>query len=466
MTLNLYDTLSRRIVTLDCRDRVELYVCGPTVQSPPHIGHMRSGVVYDCLRRWLEYKGLPVLYVRNITDIDDKILASARSTETGETWWQIAYRVSGLFNEAYKALFVKPPDYEPLVTAHIPDIIKAIEILIQKNVAYRAMDGSGNVFFSIDKHPSYGELTDQKDLLIDDCITPGKRDPRDFTLWKEKKDTDPDLAFWESPWGPGRPGWHIECSVMATKYLGTRFAIHGGGVDLRFPHHENELAQARALGAHFADIWMHTGAVNVEGIKMSKSFGNSVLVQDALSKVSPSALRYYFLTAHYRSTLNYTENSLSQACNTWNKLQGCIYRVYDYLEREGYENDFCVSQLNTDFSTSLDNDLNIPEALAIVHNKVREMNRLVDTQADMQYLGNTLSEVVEMLSILCPIDHKITYTSGAQDNSKALLQVLLEARDRARSKGDFYTSDLLRELLAEADISVSDGHVSYGSPRG
>ncbi|MET0590969.1 MAG: cysteine--tRNA ligase, partial [Naasia sp.] len=299
MGIRLYDSLSARLVDfVPLREReVGIYVCGPTVQSSPHIGHLRSALVYDLWRRWFSYRGYTVTLVRNVTDIDDKILANATEVEP---WWALAYRVELEFTAGYRALGVLAPTYEPRATASVAQMVELIERLIERGHAYPAPDESGDVYFDTASWPEYGELTRQKPgdmVAAEDADPRGKRDARDFALWKGRKDGEPESASWPSPWGPGRPGWHIECSAMSARYLGTEFDIHGGGLDLRFPHHENELAQSRAAGDEFAGYWVHNGLVTVGGQKMSKALGNSVFAADLLAAAPPIVVRYHLAAA-------------------------------------------------------------------------------------------------------------------------------------------------------------------------
>ena len=317
VTLRLYDTATRGVrdfVPLEA-GKVGIYLCGLTVQSEPHVGHVRSAVNFDVLRRWLVASGYDVTLIRNITDIDDKILIKA--AEQGRPWYNLAYAMSRELDSAYAALNVEPPTYEPAATGHVPEMIELITRLIAKGHAYPAEDGSGDVYFDVRSWPSYGELTHQRidDMeAAEDADPRGKRDPRDFALWKGwKKESEPETAAWPSPWGPGRPGWHIECSAMALKYLGGAFDIHGGGVDLRFPHHENEQAQSRAAGFGFASYWLHNGWITTSGEKMSKSLGNSLIVPNVLERVRGIDLRFYIVASHYRSHVEFSDQALDEA---------------------------------------------------------------------------------------------------------------------------------------------------------
>ena len=317
MSLRLYDTAAQAV-----RDfqplrpgKAGVYHCGLTVQGPPHIGHIRKEVVFDVLRRWLEHSGYDVTLVANITDIEDKVLIKA--AEQGRPWWAIAYANERALHQAYAALGCEPPTYEPRATGHIPEMLELIAQLIEKGHAYVAEDGSGDVYFDVRSWPAYGELSRQRidDMEpAEDADPRGKRDPRDFALWKGfKKGEEPDTAAWPAPWGLGRPGWHLECSAMAAKYLGQEFDIHGGGLDLRFPHHENELAQSRAAGQPFARYWMHNAMLNLAGAKMSKSVGEPMLVSEAIKRVRPIELRYYLVWPHYRSVVEFSFEALNEA---------------------------------------------------------------------------------------------------------------------------------------------------------
>ena len=308
MALRFYDTATRSIreFTPLVEGRVGIYLCGATVQAPPHVGHIRSGVAFDVIRRWLTARGLDVTFVRNVTDIDDKIIHNAGHDDV--PYWVVGMRNERAFTRAYDALGCLPPTYEPRATGHIPEIIELMQRLIDLDHGYAA---GGDVYFDVRSFADYGKLSGQR---IDDMLAAAdseslaKRDPRDFAMWKAAK---PDEPRWDTPWGPGRPGWHIECSAMARKYLGESFDIHGGGLDLVFPHHENEIAQSRAAGDGFAAYWLHNAWVTTSGEKMSKSLGNSLLVDEVVTRVRPVELRYYLAGAHYRSMIEYSDSSRS-----------------------------------------------------------------------------------------------------------------------------------------------------------
>ena len=375
MTFRLYDTATREVhdfVPLE-EGKAGLYVCGLTVQSEPHVGHVRSGVNFDVLQRWLRHLGYEVTFIRNITDIDDKILI--KSAEQGRPWYNLAYTMHRELDRAYDALNVAPPTYEPAATGHVPEMIEIIGELIARGHAYPApnnTDGSTDVYFDVRSWPSYGELTRQGVDDMEpaaDADPRGKRDPRDFALWKGwKKETEPETAAWPSPWGPGRPGWHIECSAMAGKYLGPAFDIHGGGVDLRFPHHENEQAQSRAAGRPFASYWMHNAWITTSGEKMSKSLGNSLLVPAVLEKYRGIELRYYLVAAHYRSHVEFSFEALDEAAAGFRRIES-------FLERAGVVE---PGELPPAFADAMDDDLGTPAAVAVLFDVVREGNRSDD----------------------------------------------------------------------------------------
>ena len=377
--MRFYDSASATIREFEpvVPGEARIYYCGATVQGEPHLGHIRSALVFDQLSRWMRYRGLKVTTVRNVTDIDDKILAkSADSMEPGfegefpnELWWALAYRFEKVFAQAYAALGIDPPTYEPRATGHIPEMFALIQRLIDRGHAYPALDDSGDVYFDVRSWDKYGALTNQsvEDMQDSADADPrGKRDPRDFALWKGYKEGEPLTASWESPWGRGRPGWHLECSAMAGKYLGSRFDIHGGGLDLRFPHHENELAQSTAAGDDFANFWMHNGMVTYEGEKMSKSIGNTISPAQMLQMARPLVVRYYLGSAHYRSILDYRPSSLQEAATAIERVEAFLAATQDVL-KPGRE-------VPEAFAEAMDDDVNIPRALAVLHEQTRAGN--------------------------------------------------------------------------------------------
>lgn len=447
---------------------VSIYYCGATVQGRPHVGHIRSAVVFDILARWLEYAGNKVTLVRNVTDIDDKILSrSAESFATDfvatddypaqESWWALAYRFENAFAQAYASLGVRRPTYEPRATGHIPEMIQLIERLMQTGHAYPALDGSADVYFDVKSWSKYGALTHQAvDNMQDaeDAPTRGKKDPRDFTLWKSQQDTDPAGSAWASPWGPGRPGWHIECSAMVTKYLGSHFDIHGGGLDLRFPHHENELAQSTAAGDHFANFWMHNGLVTAEGEKMSKSVGNTVSPEDMLSMARAGAVRYFLGQAHYRSQLDYHPSALQEAQSALERIEAFQLRAAKLFDEP-----VGTDTVPQDFVTAMEDDLNVPEALAVLHATVRAGNSAMDAsdpRAVKQHLQQ-VNTMVEVLGLDSANDTADDTTSAAHRALEELVEAQIAARAEARQNRDWATADAIRDQLAAAGIIVEDG---------
>ncbi|RFA13784.1 cysteine--tRNA ligase [Subtercola boreus] len=461
MTLRLYDSQARTLRDFEplVQGRAGVYVCGPTVQSSPHIGHLRSALAYDQLRRWLNYSGLDVTLVRNVTDIDDKVLVNAAAS--GEPWWALAYRTELEFTAAYNTIGILPPTYEPRATASIPEMQQIIRRLVDAGHAYAAEDGSGDVYFDTVSWPSYGELTHQKlaDMAsAEDSDPRGKHDVRDFALWKGHKEGEPATASWQSPWGAGRPGWHIECSAMSTRYLGTQFDIHGGGLDLRFPHHENELAQSRAAGDAFANYWLHNGLVSVNGQKMSKSLGNSVYAADLLAAARPLVVRYYLGSAHYRSNLEYQDGSLAEAEAALGRIEGFLDRAVRRLEGTRFASS-TVEVVPAEFRTAMDDDLGVPQALGVLHEAVRDGNTALDAE-DFSEAARLLGLVLAMTSILGINPHDPVWASADQSSTgtalKALVEQLLDDRQTARKARDFATADRIRDELGQAGITIED----------
>jgi cysteinyl-tRNA synthetase len=465
VTIRLYDTKAqalRDFVPL-VDGEVGIYVCGPTVQSSPHIGHLRSALVYDLWRRWLTYRGLTVTLVRNVTDIDDKILAnaSAGSARDKEQWWALAYRYELEFTAGYQRLGILAPTYEPRATASVTEMQALITRLIDAGHAYPAADGSGDVYFDTGSWPSYGELTHQSPANMEaatDADPRGKRAPQDFALWKGWKPTEPESASWTSPWGPGRPGWHIECSAMSSRYLGPQFDIHGGGLDLRFPHHENEIAQSRAAGDAFAGYWVHNGLVNVNGQKMSKSLGNSIFASEFLDQARPLVVRYYLGSAHYRSTIDYHDGALVEAEAALDRIETFLDRVGRRLEDTRFAGSG-APVLPTAFADAMDDDLAIPQALAVLHDRVRAGNAALDDE-DLALAAQIRGEVTAMTEVLGINPHSPEWrstTSAPADRAlAALVERLVEDRDTARGARDFSAADRIRDELAAAGITVED----------
>jgi cysteinyl-tRNA synthetase len=457
VAFHLYDTASRQIRELVTviPGRVSIYHCGLTVQGPPHIGHIRKEVVFDVLRRWLERSGLEVAIVANVTDIDDKILA--KGAEQGRPWFAVAYENERALHAAYEVLGCVPPTYEPRATGVVPEMIEMMQQLIERGHAYPADDGSGDVYFDVRSWPAYGELSHQSvdDMLpAEDAPPEGKRDSRDFALWKGHKDGDPESASWPTPWGRGRPGWHLECSAMAAKYLGHEFDIHGGGLDLRFPHHENELAQSRAAGQAFARFWMHNAMLNLSGAKMSKSVGNTLMVSEVVKRVRPIDLRYYLAASHYRSIVEFSEESLTEAATAFQRVEGFVRRA-TALTGPGD-----LTDVPADFGAAMDDDLSVPAALAILQGRVSDGNSLLAAGASDELAG-VLADVRSMLDVLGLDPLSPTWDRGGDDAASAqvidsLVGGLLEQRQQARAAKDFATADRVRDQLAAAGIEIED----------
>ena len=461
--MRFYDSASATIREFEpvVPGEARIYYCGATVQGEPHLGHIRSALVFDQLSRWMRYRGLKVTTVRNVTDIDDKILAkSADSMEPGfegefpnEQWWALAYRFEKVFAQAYAALGIDPPTYEPRATGHIPEMFSLIQRLIDRGHAYPALDDSGDVYFDVRSWDKYGALTNQsiEDMQDSADADPrGKRDPRDFALWKGYKEGEPLTASWESPWGRGRPGWHLECSAMAGKYLGSRFDIHGGGLDLRFPHHENELAQSTAAGDDFANFWMHNGMVTYEGEKMSKSIGNTISPAQMLEMARPLVVRYYLGSAHYRSILDYRPSSLQEAATAIERVEAFLAATQDVL-KPGRE-------VPEAFAEAMDDDVNIPRALAVLHEQTRAGNAALAAGEDASEAANAVMAMAEVLGLAQLMSFNAEGTSGAEHEAlDALIQAVLAERADARAQKDWAKADAMRDLLASAGVQVKDG---------
>jgi cysteinyl-tRNA synthetase len=490
VSIRLYDTASQELrdfvpVT---EGKAGIYVCGLTTQGAPHIGHVRFAVAFDILRRWLTIgHGYDVTLVRNVTDIDDKILA--KSAEAGAQWWAWSYANERATNDALDLLGVLRPTYEPRATGHIPEMHEIMQTLVDKGHAYAAQDGSGDVYFDVRSYAAYGELTHQR---IDDMEAAadadprGKRDPRDFALWKGHKAGEPETASWPTAYGQGRPGWHLECSAMARKYLGDTFDIHGGGVDLRFPHHENEQAQSRAAGLGFANYWLHNAWVTMGGEKMGKSLGNALLVTEITKIARPLALRYYLGAAHYRSTIEYHEGSLREAEAAVDRIEGFLQRALEgghlaHPERSARKlltgigltgsdvsgtgsarTGLPAASFPPEFAAAMDDDLNVSGALAVVHETVRAGNTALD-EGDEDKARLLALQVVAMAEVLGvdPLHPQWSSAAGTGgDDAMAALDSLvherIQARASARAARDFSSADRIRDQLTAAGIAVED----------
>ncbi len=437
---------------------VGIYVCGPTVQANPHVGHGRSAVAFDVIRRYLMHRGYDVTYVRNITDIDDKIIAAAAEQAVSIT--EVAELAAERFEVTQDALGVLRPDIEPKATKHIPEIVDMIERLIESDHAY---ESAGDVYFSVRSFENYARLSNRNidDLLAGARIATGdmKRDPLDFALWKTAKPAEPS---WPSPWGDGRPGWHIECSAMARKYLGDTVDIHGGGTDLIFPHHENEIAQSEAVtGRPFANFWLHNGMVTLSGEKMSKSTGHFVDLAVLLEDNPPLAIRLFYLRAHYRSNVEFSLELIADAVASFERLQA-------FRRRHGDVRDVSPDvSIVADFHSAMDDDFNTPVALGVLFDAVREGNRLADAGSDTAAVAAAVELILDALGLIAatgglddlvePLTGLVKELGGQERDAASALDWLLERRTTARAGQDWTTSDKIREQLATVGVTIEDG---------
>ena len=448
--LHLYNTADRAVSKFKpiSAGQVGIYLCGATVQAPPHIGHIRSGVNFDILRRWLSASGYDVTFIRNVTDIDDKILHKAVHEQI--PWWAVAMKYERAFSDAYAALNVLPPTYEPRATGHITQMVELMEKLIANGSAYAP--GNGDVYLDVRALKSYLTLSNQKldDLQsAEDADLTYKKDPRDFALWKAAKPGDPS---WPTPWGPGRPGWHLECSAMAHAYLGETFDIHGGGLDLIFPHHENEIAQSQSAGWGFAKTWMHNAWVTTSGEKMSKSLGNSLQVHEILKKVRGAELRWYLGSAHYRSMLEFSFEALEESSVNFRRIEGFLLRATEILGREP------ELTIAPEFAKAMDDDLAVPQALAFISESVKNGNTAISAN-DTKAITKAANEVRGALSILGCDPFDAAFKTGSTTNPElldGLISLALEQRNAARARKDFAASDAIRDSLTELGVTIED----------
>jgi cysteinyl-tRNA synthetase len=503
VTLRLYDTAARTVREFQpvTPGRASVYLCGATVQAAPHLGHLRSAVCFDIVVRWLEASGYQVTYCRNVTDIDDKILRVAAAEDI--PWWALAERSLRAFTDAYDALGCRPPDVQPRATGHIPEMIELIERLIAGGHAYQA---GGDVYFDVRTDPAYGELsgqrlaemrpTEEPETTAADTGTANpeaanpeaantetanteaalKRDPHDFVLWKGAKPGEPS---WRTPWGPGRPGWHLECSAMSTRYLGPAFDIHGGGIDLIFPHHENERAQSTTAGDPFARYWLHHGLVVLSGRKVSKSEGRALAVAEALAQVRPQELRYYLGQAHYRSPLDYSQDALEEAVAAYQRIERFVSRAQHVVSSQQADppphaqqepaagagaaakaTATAAEMLPISFAAAMDDDLGVPAALASVHAAVRDGNYALST-GDIESTGTCLTQARAMLTVLGldPLD-PVWRTSDPDGRLHSvvdsLVALVLRQRETARARGDYASADSIRDTLEDTGVAVDD----------
>ena len=454
--MRLYDTATRAVreFTPLVEGKVSMYVCGATVQSAPHVGHIRSGVAFDVLARWLRTSGYEVTLVRNVTDIDDKILA--KESVENRPWWAVAAHYEREFQKAYEILGCTPPTVEPRATGHITQMIELMQTLIERGHAYAA---DGDVYFDVRSFADYGKLSGQK---IDDLLPAGdsegesrKKDSRDFALWKSVKPGEPS---WPTPWGNGRPGWHIECSAMAQAYLGDAFDIHGGGLDLVFPHHENEVAQSKAAGQDFANFWLHNAWVTTAGEKMSKSLGNSLVVTEVAKRVRPIELRWYLAGAHYRSNLEFSDSALQESAVAFQRIENFVERAAEIVG----EVDLKSAAVNSDFATAMNEDLNVPAALAVLHEVVGEGNSLLAKKADASALKGCLTSVRQMLDVLGVDPLSPTWADDSKNSERLesaldyFVQQSIAVRNAAKENKNFEAADAIRDSLRNAGIALED----------
>ncbi|GAA1487190.1 cysteine--tRNA ligase [Brachybacterium fresconis] len=467
VTLHLHDTATRTTPPLNPvrEGAVSLYVCGPTTQGAPHLGHLRTFLAFDVLVRWLERGGREVTHIRNVTDIDDKILE--RSAEAGSAWWAWSLRFEREFQDVLDQVGNRRPTYEPRATGHVPEMIELMQRLIERGHAYA--DGNGSVYFDVSSLPTYGALTRQSLEAMQDAgevPEPGKRDRRDFALWKAAKPTEPETASWDTPYGRGRPGWHLECSAMSRKYLGETFDIHAGGLDLRFPHHENEQAQSHAAGYGFARRWMHAGVLTVDGLKMGKSLDNFVTAARALAEHPTPAVRLALVSGHYRATVEYNATAMREAEVVWERFSATAHRAAEHLAGERLtapDADLTGVELPADFIAALDDDLAVPEALAVIHHEQAALNSLLAEGGDHAAVAGGLGRLRAMLDVL-GLDPLSAQWAGAADTGgadhaalDALIRAQLSARAAARAEKDWGRADALRDALSEAGIRIEDG---------
>ncbi|MEE1619136.1 cysteine--tRNA ligase [Brachybacterium sp. J153] len=467
MTLHLHDTATRTTApfTPVCEGAVSLYVCGPTTQGAPHLGHLRTFLAFDVLVRWLERSGYAVTHVRNVTDIEDKILA--KSAEADTSWWAWSLRFEREFQDVLDRIGNRRPTYEPRATGHVPEMIELMQRLIERGHAYA--DGEGSVYFDVASFADYGALTRQSLEDMQDAgeeMEPGKRDRRDFALWKAAKATEPETASWDTPFGRGRPGWHLECSAMSRKYLGETFDIHAGGLDLRFPHHENEQAQSRAAGYGFAQRWMHSGVLTVDGLKMGKSLDNFVTAARALADHPTPAVRLALVSGHYRATVEYNARAMAEAEVVWERFTQTARRAAELLAGHplaAVDAPLAEVELPAAFVAAMDDDLAVPEALAVIHREQSALNTLLSEGWAEGPVAAGLGRLRAMLDVLGldPLGARWAAAAGASGAEHAALDALvttqLAAREQARAAKDWARADALRDALVAAGIRIEDG---------
>ncbi|MDR3152420.1 MAG: cysteine--tRNA ligase [Bifidobacteriaceae bacterium] len=436
--------------------QISIYLCGPTVQSAPHIGHIRSAIAFDIIVRWLKFSGNKVTYIRNITDINDKIFQVAKEKDL--SWWEVSGKYSNAFYNAYKTLGCLDPSYEPLASAHINQMIDLIDKILQAGKAYIAKDG---IYFDTSAYKDYGSLTNQtndKNLADEEDLSKYKKNPRDFALWKFSKENNQNIfPTYKTPWGIGRPGWHLECSAMAKTYLGKSFDIHGGGLDLRFPHHENEQAQSKSVGWRFAKNWIHTAWVTQKGEKMSKSLGNGLLVKDILQKTSPLILRFALGSPHYRSQIEWDNETLDRAKNS---LQSILDFINNLDEKLINSNNTFLNKVSNDFANSMNDDFNVPLALSVIYKQIKEYNASKNKLNEKNLCLTILTELNILGFNPCNFINNISQQNANMEKIKNALNILisenLDKRAEAKKNKEFTKADEIRQKLLSAGILIED----------
>ena len=451
MTIRVYNTLHRKKEEFVPRDKkVRIYICGLTPQDYAHLGHAKTYVAFDVIMRYLEYRGYEIFHVQNVTDVEDKLID--KSKELQKNPLEIADFFFKDALEGFDALNIKRADLYPKVSDHIEDIINFISKLIEKGYAY---ESGGNVYFDVEKFKDYGKLSHQsiKNIIagVRVSIDENKKKSVDFALWKKAKEGE---IFWESPWGKGRPGWHTECSVMSTKYLGIPLDIHGGAIELAFPHHENEIAQSEVYyNKKFVKYWLHTGVLTVDGEKMSKSLGNFITVKDLLKKYNPMVIRLYLASIYYRSRMDFSEETLESAKSSLERIYNAKWKLDESLKNPGKENDLenAIKKVKKSFEAAMDDDFNTPKALAAYFDLVKEINKSAESASEAQLLKakKLFEDIGNVFGIL--VEEK------KEDLEEKLIQFIIDLREEARKKKDFETSDKIRAKLKEIGIILEDG---------
>lgn len=472
--MKLYNTMTNKIEEFKTieENKVKMYVCGPTVYNYIHLGNARPIVVFDTLARYFKYKGMEVNYVQNFTDVDDKIIN--KSMEEGTSASEVSEKYIKYFFEDISKLNILESVKRPKVTENMAEIIEIIQKLIDNGFAY---EKDGDVYFEVKKYKDYGKLSNQKieelELGARIDVSDIKKNPVDFALWKKKKDGEP---FWESPWGQGRPGWHIECSAMAKKYLGDAFDIHGGGQDLVFPHHENEIAQSKcAYHGNFANYWLHNGFIQINGDKMSKSLGNFFLLREILEKFSGNVVRLFILSTHYRKPINFsfenmedTKKALQNIVKSMNKFEDIVKKCKNEKIENVKISEFSqrIDEFNKKFEEAMDEDMNTPQALATIFDQIRETNKFISTNEsefstiyyEIKKSYDSLKQKIEnVFGIAIEIENAVKEEDGENmELTKKLIELLIKLRSEARSEKNFKLSDEIRDELKALGVEIKD----------